>query len=83
MMGKLVKDSIRFNQAIKASQLRVIDDADGNLGVMEREVALHAAEEKGLDLIEISPNAVPPVAKIMDLGKYRYLESKKGKEIYN
>lgn len=80
MMGRLVKDNIRVNQAIKAPQLRVIDDEEGNLGVISLTEALAKAEEKSLDLIEISPNAVPPVAKIMDLGKYRYLESKKDRE---
>ncbi len=55
--------------------------ADGvNLGVITREEALAAAEAAHLDLIEISPNAVPPVAKIMDYGKYQYQESKKQKD---
>ncbi len=70
----------RINQAIRAPELRVIDEAEGNLGVISREAALAKAAEAGLDLIEISPNAVPPVAKIMDFGKYQYLENKKNKD---
>lgn len=79
-MTSLVKDQIRINQAIRAPELRIIDEAEGNLGVMSRDEALAKAEERGLDLIEIAPTAIPPVAKIMDFGKYQYLENKKGKE---
>ena len=52
-----------------------------NLGVISREAALEAAESAGVDLIEISPNANPPVGKIMDYGKYQYAENKKAKEV--
>ena len=55
----------------------MVDAEEGNLGVLSREEALKKAEEKGLDLIEISPNAVPPIAKIMDFGKYQYEQNKK------
>ncbi len=58
----------------------MIDDEEGNLGVMTREEAMRLAVGKNLDLIEISPNAVPPVAKIMEYGKYQYLENKKQKK---
>jgi translation initiation factor IF-3 len=80
IITSLVKENIRINQGIRARELRVIDDAEGNLGVMSREEALAKAEERGLDLIEISPTAQPPVAKIMDFGKYQYLENKKNKD---
>lgn len=70
-------DKTRINGQIRAKELRVIDAEDGNLGVMPLEEALGKAREKGLDLIEISPTAVPPVAKIMDFGKYRYEQNKK------
>jgi translation initiation factor IF-3 len=69
----------RTNQRITARELRVIGSQGENLGVMSLEDALREAEQHGLDLIEISPNAVPPVAKIADLGKYLYEENKKGK----
>ncbi|MBI2048950.1 MAG: translation initiation factor IF-3 [Parcubacteria group bacterium] len=65
-------DKTRINGQIRAPKLRVIDTEEGNLGVLSREEALKKAEERSLDLIEISPNAVPPIAKIMDFGKYQY-----------
>ncbi len=70
-------DITRINHQIKASELRVVDESGANLGVMSLSAALTAAEAAGADLIEISPTAVPPVAKIMDYGKYQYLENKK------
>lgn len=60
--------------------LRVITDQGVNLGVLQLADALEKSREAGLDLIEISPNAQPPVAKIMDYGKFRYLEEKKARE---
>ncbi len=72
--------SLRINHQIRAATLRVIDDEEGNLGLMSFADAMRKAGEKGLDLIEISPNAVPPVAKIMEFGKYQYLENKKQKK---
>jgi translation initiation factor IF-3 len=59
--------------------LRVIGDEGQNYGVISLHDALGKAESLGLDLIEISPNATPPVAKIMDFGKYQYAENKKQK----
>ncbi len=70
----------RINQEIRAQELRVVGAEGENLGVLPFAQALAAAEELGLDLIEISPNAVPPVAKIMDFGKYQYLENKKASQ---
>ena len=70
----------RINHQIKSPELRVITDAGENLGVISLEEALNAARERGVDLIEISPTATPPVAKVMDLGKYLYSESKKEKQ---
>ncbi len=74
-------DITRINHQIKASELRVVDESGANLGVMSLSAALMAAEAAGADLIEISPSAVPPVAKIMDYGKYQYTESKKAKKM--
>ncbi|MDE2010713.1 MAG: translation initiation factor IF-3 [Patescibacteria group bacterium] len=70
----------RINHQIKAPELRVITAEGENLGVMATGKALTEAKERGLDLIEISPNANPPVAKITDYGKYLYDEKKKDKE---
>ncbi len=69
----------RINHQIKAPELRVIPAEGENLGVIATDKALAEAKARGLDLIEISPNAVPPVAKIMDYGKYQYDEKKKEK----
>jgi translation initiation factor IF-3 len=75
-----VKKGNPVNEEIKSNELRVIDSDGEQAGVMLREVALELADRKGLDLVLISPNAVPPVAKIMDYGKYRYEQQKREKE---
>ncbi|MEK7148374.1 MAG: translation initiation factor IF-3 [Patescibacteria group bacterium] len=70
----------KINHQIRAKELRVITDAGEILGVLSLSEALAKADALGFDLIEISPNAIPPVAKIMDYGKYKYQQSKKQKE---
>ncbi|MDB5194633.1 MAG: translation initiation factor translation initiation factor, partial [Parcubacteria group bacterium] len=70
----------RTNHQIRSRELRVIGPAGENYGVITLEEALKKADELGLDLIEISPNAVPPVCKITDVGKYMYEENKKQKD---
>ncbi len=70
---------VRINNFIKAPELRVITEDGENLGVIPLSKALDEAKARNLDLIEISPNAVPPVAKIMDYGKFQYDEKKKQK----
>lgn len=70
----------RINNQIRAKELRVIDSENGNLGVLSFKEALDMAIAQGVDLIEISPNANPPVAKIMDFGKYQYEQNKKQKK---
>jgi translation initiation factor IF-3 len=72
-------DRLRINNEIRAQELRVISADGGNLGVLALDAALAAAKQAGLDLIEISPSAVPPIAKIMDYGKFEYERSKKEK----
>ena len=67
----------RLNNQIRAAELRVIGSEGENLGLLKLSEALKAAQEKGLDLIEISPNATPPVAKIMEYGKFAYEQNKK------
>jgi translation initiation factor IF-3 len=61
-----VKEKVRINNQIRARELRVIDEVKGNLGVMTFEDALRLAKEQNLDLIEISPDVEPPIAKITD-----------------
>ncbi len=68
------------NEAIKFKEVRVIDSDGSQLGVMSSDKALDAAYAKDLDLVAISPNATPPVCKIMDYGKYRFEKAKKEKE---
>jgi translation initiation factor IF-3 len=77
----ILKDRIRINQSIRALELRVIGADGANLGVITRDEAMRQAKEVGFDLIEISPNAKPPVAKIMDFGKFQYEQQKKQKEM--
>ena len=71
---------IRINKAIRASELRVVGPDGENLGSLSTVDALKKAEEMKLDLIEISPKAKPPVAKIMDYGQYRYDTKRKASE---
>lgn len=69
----------RINHQIRSAELRVIGEEGQNYGVLSLHDAIQKAEEAGLDLIEISPNANPPIAKIMDFGKYQYAENKRQK----
>lgn len=71
----------RLNQNIPASSLRVLDAEGKQVGVISKDEALKLAKESGVDLIEIVPAANPPVAKLMDFGKFRYQEEKKQKEL--
>ncbi len=62
----------RVNDAIRAREVRLIDENGQNVGVVNKNDALVRAEQAGLDLVEISPDAEPPVCKILDYGKYKY-----------
>ncbi len=73
-------DGYRVNKDIRAPEVRLIDETGAMAGVMSSRDALSIAEEKGLDLIEIAPNAKPPTCKIMDYGKWKYENKKKEKE---
>lgn len=75
------KVRVRMNEGIRAAEVRVIGPDGGNLGVLQIKDALAKARELGLDLIEISPNANPPVAKITDYGKFKYEQKKKEKDV--
>ena len=69
-----------LNRNIRAKEVRLIDDEGNNHGVIATSKALLMAEDKGLDLILVSPNQEPPVAKILDYGKYKYETEKRAKE---
>ncbi|MEM6466821.1 MAG: translation initiation factor IF-3, partial [Pseudomonadota bacterium] len=75
-----VKDGPRSNSDINVRAVRLIDDKGENHGVVPTDQALEMAQEVGLDLVEISPNADPPVAKILDYGKFKYEAQKKANE---
>ena len=67
----------KANERIRASQVQVISSDGKNLGTLSTQEAISIAKQEGLDLIEISPNANPPVCKIIDIGKYKYDQQKK------
>jgi len=67
----------RFNEFIQSPNVRVIDDRGENLGVLTTREAISRAASVGLDLVEVSPNADPPVAKFLDVGKFKYEAQKK------
>jgi translation initiation factor IF-3 len=71
------EQGLRINHRIRVPEIRVIADEGEQLGVLPTHEALRIAEERGLDLVEISPRAFPPVCRIMDYGKYKYEEAKK------
>ena len=70
----------RFNEFIQSPKVRVIDENGENLGVMYTREAIEQAAEVGLDLVEVSPNADPPVAKFLDVGKFKYEAQKKANQ---
>ena len=80
MQAPPVKDGPPINQEIRATRVLLIDQNGEKQGVMPLSAALEAAEEAGLDLVEIVPNADPPEVKIMDYGKFRFQEQKKKNE---
>lgn len=73
------KREVRVNRRIRVPQVRVIDVDGAQVGVLPTRDALRLAQEKGFDLVEVSPDTAPPVCKIMDYGKYKYELSKKAK----
>jgi translation initiation factor IF-3 len=75
------KERIRMNEGIRSAEVRVLGPAGENFGVLPIREALAKATELGYDLIEVSPNATPPVCKITDYGKFKYEQKKKDKEV--
>ena len=80
MGAYLATKDLRINRQIRAHEIRLIDENGEQKGVMKTIEALHLAENAGLDLVEVSPNANPPVCKILDFGKYRYEMEKKQRD---
>ena len=77
MMAPPVKSGPKYDNFIQANKVRVIDDQGENIGVMYTNEAIEQAQELGLNLVEVSPNADPPVCKFLDVGKHRYEAQKK------
>ncbi|GBF32715.1 translation initiation factor 3 [Desulfocucumis palustris] len=75
-----ISKDVRINEEIRAREVRVVDPEGNQLGIMPLREALRVAEEKQLDLVEIAPQAKPPVCRIMDFGKHKYEQSKRDKE---
>ena len=76
-MATPARDEYRVNDQIEVAQVRLVDEEGNMVGVVGIGEALRRADEAGLDLVEISPGAVPPVCKILDLGKFKYESQKK------
>ena len=75
-----ISKDLRINKEIRARQVRVIADDGEQLGILTAREAVSLAEERGLDLVEVSPATDPPVCKLMDYGKFKYEQSKKEKD---
>ena len=74
---KAISGDLRVNDRIRAKQVRLVDAEGKQIGIIPFDSAKQAAQEAGLDLVEVSPDANPPVCKIMDYGKYKYRQKKK------
>ena len=79
-MDRRRPDTTRINQGIRVREVRLIDPEGNQVGVLPIHQALAQANDYGLDLVEISPNAKPPVCKIMDYGRFKYEQTKKQQE---
>ncbi|RRR71655.1 MAG: translation initiation factor IF-3 [Candidatus Viridilinea halotolerans] len=75
-----MRDRFRINNRIRAREVRLIDDQGTQVGIVGVREAIQMAEERGFDLVEVAPNAVPPVCRLLDYGKFRYEQSKKERE---
>lgn len=75
-----ISKGLRVNERIRIKEVRVISQDGTQLGILPIEQALHTAYEQHLDLVEVAPEARPPVCRIMDYGKYRYEQAKKARE---
>lgn len=76
----IAEQTFRVNGQIRARSIRVVDDEGGQVGILDLPRAIEMARERGLDLVEVSPNATPPVCRIMDFGKFKYEQKKKSQE---
>jgi len=77
---QIISKDLRVNEDIRTKEVRLVDDQGQQLGIMSPREAVKIAMERGYDLVEVAPNAKPPVCRIMDYGKYKYEQSKKERE---
>ncbi|MEW6712261.1 MAG: translation initiation factor IF-3 [Candidatus Riflebacteria bacterium] len=75
-----IKGNVRVNRRIRVPQVRLVDEAGAMVGVIATNEAIQMAEERGYDLVEVAPNANPPVCRLMDFGQYKYELTKKADE---
>ncbi len=78
--SQAIRDRFRINNRIRAREVRLIDENGTQVGIIGVREAIQMAEERGFDLVEVAPNAVPPVCRLLDYGKFRYEQSKKERE---
>jgi translation initiation factor IF-3 len=78
--GETIAKKLRINDRIRTKDVRLISDTGEQLGIVSIDDAKSIAEEKSLDLVEVSPTAKPPVCRLMDYGKFKYLQSKKDRD---
>lgn len=74
------QDELRVNERIRISPVRLIDENGDQLGIVATDEARSLASDRGLDLVEVAPNARPPVCRFMDYGKYKYEQARKARE---
>ncbi|HEY1016883.1 MAG TPA: translation initiation factor IF-3 [Herpetosiphonaceae bacterium] len=75
-----IRDKLRINARIRVREVRLIDEAGEQVGIITTREALDMARDRDLDLVEVAPNAIPPVCRLMDYGKFRYEQTKKERE---
>ena len=81
MKGLSIAKDYRVNERIRVPEVRVVDEDGGQLGVMTTAPALSLAQQHDLDLVEVAPTSDPPVCRLLDYGKFRYLQSTKEREM--
>jgi len=77
-----VKKGLRINGGIRADKIRLVDEANNQVGVVSKEEAMSKAQEAGLDLVEVAPNSEPPVCRIMDYGKWLYQQKRRVRDAH-
>jgi translation initiation factor IF-3 len=76
-VNRIAKEVVAINWGIRAPEVRVINSDGSQIGILPLKEAMRISEEQGLDLVEVAPNASPPVCRIMNYGKYKYQQSKR------